>query len=147
MIKEKSCGAVIYRSVNGERQYFLLLNKKNNAQGHWGFPKGHVEGTENEFETASREVLEEAGIYIVFCGTDRVVSHYSPKPGVEKDAVYFLATVRNNQTVKLQKEEVAEYRWCSFSEARKLLTFDGNVLQKFENSFSDNSKNDIDKVE
>lgn len=147
MIKEKSCGAVIYRSVNRERQYFLLLNKKNNAQGHWGFPKGHVEGTENEFETASREVLEEAGIYIVFCGTDRVVSHYSPKPGVEKDAVYFLATIRNNQTVKLQKEEVAEYRWCSFSEAEKLLTFDGNILQKFENSFSDNSKNDIDKAE
>ena len=135
MIKEKSCGAVIYRNVNGKRQYFLLLNKKNNAKGHWGFPKGHVEGTENEYETAAREVLEEAGLYIVFCGTDRVVSHYIPKPGIEKDAVYFLATLRNNQEVKLQKEEVAEYRWCTFSEARKLLTFDRDILEKFENSF------------
>lgn len=138
MIKEKSCGAVIFRTVNGLRQYFLLLNKKNNAQGHWGFPKGHIEGTENEFETATREVFEETGLYIIFCGTDRVVSHYSPKPGVEKDAVYFLATIRNNQNVKLQKEEVADYKWCTFSEAKKLLTHDSNILEKFENSFFNN---------
>ena len=122
MIKEKSCGAVIFRIVNGLRQYFLLLNKKNNAQGHWGFPKGHIEGTENEFEAAAREVFEETGLYIVFCGTDRVVSHYSPKPGVEKDAVYFLA----------------DYKWCTFSEAKKLLTHDSNILEKFENSFFNN---------
>ena len=145
MIKEKSCGAVIYRSVNGIRQYFLLLNKKHNAKGHWGFPKGHVEGTENEFETAAREVFEEAGMRVVFCSTDRIVSHYSPKSGVEKDAVYFLATVRNNQTVRLQKEEVAEYRWCTFEEAKKLLTFDSDILQKFEKSFLyKNYANDID---
>ncbi|MBQ7975641.1 MAG: NUDIX domain-containing protein, partial [Clostridia bacterium] len=54
MIKEKSCGAVIYRTVDGTRQYFLLLNRKNNAKGHWGFPKGHTEAGENEYETASR---------------------------------------------------------------------------------------------
>lgn len=144
MTKEKSCGAVIYRTVNGQRQYFLLLNKKNDAKGHWGFPKGHVEGTENEFETASREILEETGMLVVFCGTDRMVSHYSPKPRVEKDAVYFLATVRNNQTVKLQKEEVAEYRWCNFSDAVNLLTFDKDILQKFERSFSHKSENDVD---
>lgn len=144
MKKEKSCGAVIFRNVNGIRQYFLILNKKNNAKGHWGFPKGHVEGEENEFETAAREVFEETGLKIVFFGSERVVSQYNPRPGIEKDAVYFLATVRNNQTVKLQKEEVGNYKWCTFSEAKQLLTFDSKILQKFEKTFEDNIGNNID---
>lgn len=135
MMLEKSCGAVIYRTVNGVRQYFLLLNRKNNANGHWGFPKGHVEGNENEYQTAAREILEETGLNVVFTGSERYVSHYSPKPGIEKDVVYFLATLRDDQTVKLQKEEVADYKWCTYSEAKQLLTFDANLLDKFEKSF------------
>jgi len=132
---EKSCGAVIYRFKEGKREYFLLLNKKTGAKGHWGFPKGHVETGENEYQTASREIFEETGLMVVFNGKERFVSHYSPKPGIEKDAVYFLATVRNKQEVTLQKEEVTEYRWCDFKEAKNLLTFDADILQKFENTF------------
>ena len=135
MTYEKSCGAVIYRTINGVRQYFLLLNRKNNSKGHWGFPKGHVETNENEYETAAREILEETGLLVIFSGTERILSHYSPRPGIEKDVVYFLATVRDDQTVKIQKEEAADYRWCTFSEAKSLLTFDAEILQKFENSF------------
>lgn len=138
MKKEKSCGAVIYRMVGGARQYFLLLNKKNNAKGHWGFPKGHIEPGENEYETAAREILEETGLYVIFCGNTRIVSYYNPKPDIEKDAVYFVATVRNNQSVRLQKEEVADYKWCTFSEAKALLTFDEDILQKVEKSFLNN---------
>ncbi len=135
MITEKSCGGVIYRTVGNTREYFILLNKKNDAKGHWGFPKGHIEYGENEYETAAREIFEETGLYVVFRGDTRIVSHYSPKPGVEKDVVYFVATIRNNQNVKLQKEEVADYKWCTFSEAKALLTFDRDILQKAENSF------------
>ena len=134
MIYEKSCGAVIYRTVNGIREYFLLLNCKNNSKGHWGFPKGHVEDDETEYETAAREILEETGLAVIFSGTERIVSHYSPRPGIEKDVVYFLATIRNDQTVKIQKEEVADYKWCTLSDAKSLLTFDSEILQKFENS-------------
>lgn len=135
MITEKSCGGVIYRTVGNTREYFVLLNKKNDAKGHWGFPKGHTEPGENEYETAAREIFEETGLYVVFSGSLRVVSHYNPKPYIEKDAVYFVATVRDNQIVKLQKEEVADYRWCTYSEAKALLTFDRDILEKVENSF------------
>ena len=135
MSKEKSCGGIIYRTVGGTREYFVLINQKNDAQGLWGFPKGHTESTENEYETASREILEETGLYVVFRGGLRLVSCYSPKPGVDKEVVYFVAAVRDNQTVKLQKEEVADYRWCNYSEAKALLTFDKDILQKVENSF------------
>ena len=30
--------------------------------GHWGFPKGHIEKDETEYETALREVKEETNI-------------------------------------------------------------------------------------
>ncbi|MDR2666293.1 MAG: NUDIX domain-containing protein [Endomicrobium sp.] len=39
---------------------FLLVNSKRSRL--WGFPKGHVEKGESEFETATREIFEETGI-------------------------------------------------------------------------------------
>lgn len=132
---EKSCGAVIFRNKNGVREYFLIMNKKGNARGHWGFPKGHVEAGENEFETAEREIREETGLSVVFVGGVREISSYSPRPGVEKDVVYFLATPKNDATVKLQVEEVAEFRWCEQKEAKSLLTHDTHILEKIEKSF------------
>lgn len=132
---EKSCGAVIFRNSNAGREYLLVLNRKNNAKGHWGFPKGHIEPGENEYMTAAREILEETGLLVVFCKDARVVSTYNPRPDIEKDAVYFLATPRDEQRVKLQAEEVANYRWCSLSEAKSILTFDGKILNKIERFF------------
>lgn len=132
---EKSCGGVIFRNGNSGREYLLVLNKKNNAKGHWGFPKGHVEAGENEYMTAAREILEETGLLVVFCKDARVVSTYNPVPDVEKDAVYFLAMVRGGQSVRLQPEEIAEYRWCTVSEAKALLTYDEKILDKMERFF------------
>ena len=52
---ETSCGFILinYDSV-------LLLQY---PQGHWSFPKGHVEASDlDNFSTAQRELLEETGI-------------------------------------------------------------------------------------
>ena len=57
---EKSCGIVLFNSDE-----FLLIQhptKSNGDEGHWDFPKGHVEGNETELETAKRELIEETGI-------------------------------------------------------------------------------------
>ena len=57
---EKSCGIVLFSSDE-----FLLIQhptKSNGDEGHWDFPKGHVEGSETELETAKRELIEETGI-------------------------------------------------------------------------------------
>ena len=131
---EKSCGAVIYRNNGTEIEYLLVFNKKIGANGHWGFPKGHREGTENEYETAQREIFEEIGISVVFCGNTKAVSTYSPKEGVTKDAVYFLATPKKNQNIKIQRSEISEYAWCSPERARVLLTYDVQILEKIEKS-------------
>ena len=56
MIKEKSCGAIVYRKYHGNTEILLI---KHINSGHWSFPKGHVERGETEVQTAHREILEE----------------------------------------------------------------------------------------
>lgn len=133
---EKSCGAVLWRNNDGKREYLLILNKKGNAYGHWGFPKGHVEKGETEHETAIREILEETGLRIsAFADDFRVVSRYNPAPDIEKDAVYFLAEVENSNIV-LQQSEVADYKWLCYDDAKKLINFDLTILEKAESFLS-----------
>jgi bis(5'-nucleosidyl)-tetraphosphatase len=128
MTYEKSCGAIIFRRENGIK-YLIIFNKKGKAAGHWGFPKGHVENNETELETAAREISEETGLHPCFTDGFRVVSRYSPKRGITKDAVYFLAE-STYEPVKIQKSELAGYRWCSFDEACKLLKYDKKYLEE-----------------
>ncbi len=129
MYYEKSCGAVVYRRQSGKIEYLLILNKKPGTAGHWGFPKGHVETGETEEETARREILEETGLPVRFIPGFRTVSHYSPRPGAEKDAIYFLAELVMGE-IKLQESEVAAYKWCTPETAMDLLTHDAAVLDE-----------------
>ncbi len=124
MNKEKSCGAIIFN----EKNEFLVI--KHNA-GHWDFPKGHVEENETEIETAKREVKEETNLDIEIVGNYRYKITYSPKEGVMKDVIFFLARNTSND-VKIQEKEVSDYGWYNFSDALDILTFDmaKNLLKK-----------------
>ncbi len=125
---EKSCGAVVYRVNNKNKpEYLIIFNKKGKAAGHWGFPKGHIEDRESEVQTAEREILEETGIKVQIDTQFRMVSRYSPKPGVEKDAVYFAAKATDADVV-LQQSEVADFLWCEYDEAVNRLTHDADIL-------------------
>lgn len=127
---EKSCGAVIYRIHDSQTEYLLVYNKKGSAKGHWGFPKGHTDADETEYQTAAREILEETGISVVFYGDIREVSSYSPADGIQKDAVYFVATPKNGYETVIQESEITDFKWCSKAEAEKLLTFDAALFNK-----------------
>ena len=59
-MKEKSCGAIVYKKENDELK-FLLVYQNN---GHYSFPKGHEEEGETEIETATREIKEETNLDI-----------------------------------------------------------------------------------
>lgn len=123
MIKEKSCGAVI---VNGEE---ILLIKHN--QGHWSFPKGHIEFGETEVETALREIKEETDLTVEIVDSIREVSTYSPREGVVKDVIFFWGLC-NEKEVNLQVSEVCEYKWLTYRECFSLLTYDKDkdILKK-----------------
>lgn len=125
---ECSCGAIIYRIINGEVRFLLIKNKRS---ANWGFPKGHMERGENEKETAYREVLEETGIHIRFMPDFRYKSEYSIQNRIEKKVIIFLATTDDTTTV-IQREEIEEYLWLKFDRAMNSLKFpnDKNLLRK-----------------
>lgn len=117
MEKEKSCGAVLFREEGGQRLYLVL----HSTLGHWTLCKGHVEGRETEHETAVREIFEETGLRAAFVdGFHRVIT-YSPRPGCEKDVIFFLARAGDGP-VACQPEEVAEAAFLPFREALGRLT-------------------------
>ncbi|MCR5229946.1 MAG: NUDIX domain-containing protein [Solobacterium sp.] len=119
--KEKSCGAILCKIEDGDI-YTLVI--RHNA-GHWGFPKGHSEENETERETAIREVEEETGIKIRFVNGFREETHYSPRPGVYKDVVYFIGEPTGGKE-QVQEEEVSEMRWVRLYDAAALLTYDND---------------------
>lgn len=97
---EKSCGAVLYKMVEGRPQYVLVRGAV------FGFPKGHVEGNESELETASREVFEETGVHAEFdTGFRRLVVYRSPRfVNGKKNVVFFLAECPPDQNAAPQNE-------------------------------------------
>ena len=116
---ECSCGAIVYRIINGQVRFLLIKNKRS---ANWGFPKGHIERGENEHETAYREVLEEAGIRIRFMPDFRYKSEYSIQGRIEKKVIIFLATTDDVNTI-IQREEIEEYLWLGFEKAMNSLKF------------------------
>ena len=127
MIKEKSCGAVIFRKHQNTYQ-FMIIQQRFGL--HFGFPKGHVEANENELMTAKREVKEEVGLDIKIFEHLRDVTHYSPRPSVSKEVVYFLAEATSDE-VKLQEDEVDLALWVDQEEVLNKLTYetDRNIFK------------------
>lgn len=113
--KEKSYGAVI---INEKKQFLLIRNKNG---GHWDFPKGHKEEGESSRETALREVLEETGLEVRLIDGFKEKSRYSPRPGVEKTVTFYLGFSMGE--VKIQEEEIMEYEYLSYDEAKNRITF------------------------
>ena len=118
---------MLYRTQNEFRVLVIKQARNNN----WSFPKGHVEDGETEQQTAIREVFEEVGIKVSLIDGFRETINYNPRAGISKDVVYFVADSKL-QAVKLQKEEVSDYKWLRPAQAFKTLTFknDRDVLKK-----------------
>lgn len=126
---EKSCGAILYRIIDGEVEYLLL--KSVGPGGFWGFAKGHMEGPETEEETCIREVFEETGIKIQIENDFRVTDCYKVSEDIEKEVVIFLVSTKE-QSVIIQQQEISDYKWCDYNMAVKQLTFESsrNMLDK-----------------
>ena len=124
---ERSCGAVVFRNINGEIRYLLIKNRRST---HWGFPKGHVEKGETFEQTAAREVLEETGIHIQILPQFASKSEYTIQGKVEKSVTIFLARTADTQTT-IQREEIEDYIWLNFDRAMDTLRFinDRNILR------------------
>lgn len=145
MNKEYSAGAVIYRLEQDNILYLLIYSKRN---GIWGFPKGHIEPGESEFDASMREIKEETGLASLtpiegFRKEDiyEAISNRGPLKGqkIEKHSVYFLYETSQRE-ISLDNDEIGEYRWLRLSDALPLLQFDSlkKTLQEASKFLEDN---------
>ena len=118
-VMETSCGLILvnYDSI-------LLLQY---PQGHWSFPKGHVEDDdESHHATASRELMEETGISTLDIDPKwEYRTHYTfRKKGknTSKQVFWYIATTEEIDVVL--SEEHTSYLWLIYEETESLLTFD-----------------------
>ena len=140
MKKEKSCGAVIYKIVDNI-PYFLIQKM---SLGHISLCKGHMEENETEIETAKREILEETSLEVEIEINFKETITYSPKKGVIKDVVFFIATPidKNKEAFDEHDDEVVESNFYRYKEAYSLLTYeaDKSVLEKAYKYLLENNK-------
>jgi bis(5'-nucleosidyl)-tetraphosphatase len=123
MLQDFSYGIIPIKFENNQCSYLVI---KHNA-GHWSFPKGHKEGSEEDLETAIRELKEETNLDI-----EKIISNetleefyhfYLKDQLIEKKVRYFIAETKGH--LKIQDDELVDCKWASFEEALDLITFDG----------------------
>jgi len=123
MPHSQAFGVVPIRRTPGSFEYLLIQHQA----GHWGFPKGHAEGEETPFESASREFEEETGIldYRIDESVCFSESYILEEKGVtkEKTVVYFPAVVHSLE-VTVQVAEIGDYAWLSHAQARERISFE-----------------------
>ena len=115
---ETSCGFIL-----GNHRSILLLQY---PQGHWSFPKGHVEAGEDHHSTAKRELLEETGIdkiRIIPSWSERTEYSYSRKGSTNRKQVYWYLATTDEFDVKLSHEHT-NFLWLDIKNALNQLTFE-----------------------
>lgn len=120
---DASFGVIPVQDAAGGRKYLLVRHHA----GHWGFPKGHAEGSETPVEAAVRELVEETGLVATRLLDDRPlveVYHFTTSGGrVRKTVTYFVGYVESD-AVTPQAEEVCACEWGTYQQTRARLTFD-----------------------
>lgn len=119
---ERSCGAIVFRDIYGEKRFLLIKNKRS---AHWGFPKGHVEVGENDEQTATREVLEETGLHISILPDFKAKSSYTIQGRIDKTVLIYLATTEDTQTV-IQQSEIEDYIWLGYDACLNTLNYEND---------------------
>ena len=122
---ENSCGAIVFNE-NTEK---ILLVKMHN--GNWGFPKGHIENNETKEETAIREVQEETNVNIkIIPNFEREIKYIPNEKTIKKVTIF--AGITQDEEVKIDTFEIEDFRWCTYEEALKLVTYklQKDVLEK-----------------
>lgn len=114
---ETSCGVVLVNFGS-----ILLLQY---PQGHWDFPKGHIEESdENKKATAARELSEETGITeIKFIDEFEYRTSYDFRHKgrkIEKQVYWFIAETET-MSVSISHEH-REHLWLEWDDAMKQLT-------------------------
>ena len=118
---EYSCGTVLYTVKNSKLYYLIIKSKKT---GVCGIPKGHMEGSESELETAVRETWEETSIRpeIVLDFCQRI--EYKLKNGNIKTVTFFVADYTGKTPSHNEGFENMDYLELDFDQAYEALSME-----------------------
>lgn len=102
---------------------FVIVQEQSGA---YSFPKGHMEGSETEMETARREIFEETGLSPTFIDGFQEKDAYDlrEKPGTRKQVVYFLAECGNELPVP-PRGEIRKIVLRPYDQAMQCFEWDG----------------------
>jgi ADP-ribose pyrophosphatase YjhB (NUDIX family) len=112
-----SAGGVVFRRFGDEPVRWLLIR---DSYGHWGLPKGHVEGEETTEEAALRETAEETGLRDLRAhGPVATIDWHFRLKGrlIHKVCHFFLVESAEGAAVPQLDEGITDCRWYSHGEA------------------------------
>jgi 8-oxo-dGTP pyrophosphatase MutT (NUDIX family) len=123
IVNDKSIGIIVFLFKNNEIEFLLIKHEA----GHWAFPKGHPDKGETPMQTAKRELFEETGVVNITLLSDKILLKdkyfFSGKNRelIKKVVDYYIAETEDEK-VKIDEDEITDYRWCTYEEALKYLT-------------------------
>ncbi len=125
---------------------YLILKRKKHWKG-WEFTKGKIELFETKRMTVRREVKEETGLKIIkikrfkIDGVYRYKKKLKDRPGVVGQTYHLFAAEVKEGKVKIDEREHSGYKWMSFKEAEKKLTWENQKkCLKIVNEWLENEK-------
>lgn len=128
--RDKCAGGIIIlpnftNLMNCESYQILIVKQKYN--NYWGLPKGHIEENETIYDTAIREIHEEANvdISVLVKGIDYeepIIScrKYSNNLVIIKKIYFFTFYLLREIPIykKLKNREISEIKWITFSQLK-----------------------------
>ena len=115
---ETSCGFILLNFDS-----ILLLQY---PQGHWSFPKGHIEKGDLDYHsTASRELIEETGIkdIIIDKNWSKRTEYFFHRKGIQIPKQVFWYIAETDELSVILSNEHSNYLWLDFDSAGNQLTF------------------------
>jgi len=111
----------VFRDEQGQ-----ILIIKTNYKDYWQLPGGVVDEAESPHDAVVREVKEELGLDIPKEKFQFRVTMYTPEFDGFKDFIAFtfdggVLTQEQIDAIKIQEEELEEFKFTSLEEAQKLL--------------------------
>ena len=135
--------------VTNKEGKYLLIQPHSYKEHMWTFVGGGVESGETLDQAIRRELKEEVGIETILSITASSIKpwyEFSSKFKKSKNTDYdgqianlFWIEVPNDISIKLQIEEVKDYRWACLSEVRELVTVPEQI-EWFNSVFDELSK-------
>lgn len=122
---------------NEKGEVLLGLRQGSHGAGEWSFPGGHLEFGERVFETAKREVAEEAGLEV---DEFELISVADEMRYIESDGKHYLnlgvkANYKGGEPRNLEPDKCKGWQWFFLDELPENL-FEGTelVINNFKNN-------------